>query len=224
MLLSEREDVVSEVVVSARLPARPSHRSSRIAPKGMVGPHVDRPVRIHVIVRQIQGGGAGVGAVAILHPSILKVRLQLRDVVLGLRGLLVGFARVNGPVIQEHVVIRRNLRPLNGHRADGGGNVQRVDPANGGVAVGPVVAVTLIARGRVHAAGVSAGLDRVVVGPGAEGAVAVVRARYIGDLRLRFRHKGEVGGDAIRPALVWHRLGAQRNRPLVVVSGSGRLH
>lgn len=102
--------------------------------------------------------------------------------------------------------------------------MKRVDSANGGIAVGSVVAVALIARGRIGVAGVSPGLYRVVVGPGPEGAVSVVCSCNIGDLRLRFRHKGEVGGDALWPALVWHRLWAQRNRPLVVVSRSGRLH
>lgn len=57
--------------------------------------------------------------------------------------LLVGLALVDGSVVEENVVIRRDLGSLDGHGADGRGDVERVDSADGGVTMVPVVAVTL---------------------------------------------------------------------------------
>lgn len=86
-----------------------------------------------------------------------------------LRGLLVGFARIHGSMVEENIIIWRNFSPVDRHGANSGGNVEGVHSADGGIALGSVVAVTLMPRprGHVHTAGVSSGLHGVVVGPGA---------------------------------------------------------
>lgn len=83
--------------------------------------------------------------------------------------LLVGFALVDRSVVEENVVVGRDLGSLDGHGADSGGDVERVDSADGGVTMGLVVTVTLRPWGctHVHTAGVPSGFDGVVIGPGA---------------------------------------------------------
>lgn len=98
--------------------------------------------------------------------------------------------------------------------------------ADGGIAMGSVMAITLMPwpRRYVNTAGISSGLYRVVVGPGAQSAVSVVYSGNVGYLRLRLGHKGKVWGDAVWPVVLWHRLQPQRDRPLVVVCSSWRLY
>lgn len=110
-----------EVVVPGCLSSRSSSSESRLS--AAVGvTDSDGCVRVDVVERRLQRARARVRAVAILNPSILKVRLQLCDVVVGLggllrglRGLLVGLALVHGSLAEEHFIIWRNFGPLDGH-------------------------------------------------------------------------------------------------------------
>lgn len=79
----------------------------------------DGAVRVNVIVRRLQRTRIGVWTVAVLNPSIFKVRLQLSDMIVGLGlllrgGLLVGFAGIHWPVVKEEAVIWRDFSPLDG--------------------------------------------------------------------------------------------------------------
>lgn len=111
--------MASEVVVSGRLSTRSTSNSSWISAKGVKVPHSDGAVGVNVIERRLQRARARIRTVSVLNPSVLKVRLQLGDVVVSLgglrRGLLVGFTLVHRPVVEEHLVIWRNLSPLDGH-------------------------------------------------------------------------------------------------------------
>lgn len=78
--------MASEVVVSSCLSSRSASAGSRIsASKRVDVPDSDGAVRVDVVKRRLQRARTrGVRTVAILNPSILKVRLQLGDVVVGL--------------------------------------------------------------------------------------------------------------------------------------------
>ncbi|TNN76661.1 hypothetical protein EYF80_013113 [Liparis tanakae] len=83
VLFPRRENMASEVVVPGRLPARSSGSGPGISTAVDVADS-DGAVRVDVVERRLQRARTRVGAVAILDPAVLEVRLQLGDVVVGL--------------------------------------------------------------------------------------------------------------------------------------------
>lgn len=229
MLFPRRNNVIRQVVVPGGLSTWPPWSGPPIpASVGVAVPDSDGAVGIYVVVGELQRAGTIARTVAILDPAVLEVRLQLSDVVVGLGGLWVGL-RV-GPagepraVVEEHVVVRGDLCPVDGYGVNGGGGVEGVHPADGGVTLGSVVAVTLVSRSWRHVPppGVSSQLDGVVVGPGAQRAVPVIHPGAVGDLRLGPGQAG-VGGDALGSVMVRDGLGGLQHCPLVVVCPPSRL-
>lgn len=78
-------------------------------------------------------GGAGVRAVSVMNAAILKVRLQLSDVVVAMG--LIWLVLEEGSRAIKGIVVGRHLGAGDRNRSDGGGggHVQGMHPSDGGV-------------------------------------------------------------------------------------------
>lgn len=149
-----------------------------------------------------------------MHPPVLKIRLQLSDVVV--RVGLIWLVLIKRPRAVHRLVVRRHLGPRNGDGADGcggrGGDVQRLNPADSGIRRS-VLSVAGIAQTR----GAHGGRElRPAARFGVEswGALALVhvgivaggrgclRARWVGWVRVGFAVVGEVRRNALGSVLM----------------------